>query len=217
MNLDFWVWFLMVIQQRSFGREALRRQTEAGSGGEEVHSSIPFSLSRDFVAFGKHNVEKDVSEYIKKEFDKKIGSDGKFYPTPIRRRPRRTLPEQIKRYATRKLQEEQLKKDQPTFLNAIADVEDASDNDSGDDMGQSYLCMHSRGEGGCCGKGLLAVDDEENSVAFLDSLLLGEWEDRVQRGLFHYDVTACKTKVIPGEYGFIAQLNEGRHLKKEAN
>ncbi|XP_076914877.1 GDP-L-galactose phosphorylase 2-like [Bidens hawaiensis] len=50
--------------------------------------------------------------------------------------------------------------------------------------------------------------------AFLDSLLLGEWEDRMERGLFRYDVTACKTKVIPGEHGFIAQLNEGRHLKK---
>ncbi|KAG9144088.1 hypothetical protein Leryth_013739 [Lithospermum erythrorhizon] len=51
-------------------------------------------------------------------------------------------------------------------------------------------------------------------VKFLDSLLLGEWEDRVQKGLFRYDVTACETKVIPGKYGFIAQLNEGRHLKK---
>ncbi|XP_004491414.1 GDP-L-galactose phosphorylase 1 [Cicer arietinum] len=55
---------------------------------------------------------------------------------------------------------------------------------------------------------------EELPVAFLDSLVLGEWEDRMQRGLFRYDVTACETKVIPGEYGFIAQLNEGRHLKK---
>ncbi|EPS59998.1 hypothetical protein M569_14805, partial [Genlisea aurea] len=49
---------------------------------------------------------------------------------------------------------------------------------------------------------------------FLNSLLLREWEDRMQRGLFRYDVTACETKVIPGKYGFIAQLNEGRHLKK---
>ncbi|RZC46189.1 hypothetical protein C5167_039139 [Papaver somniferum] len=54
----------------------------------------------------------------------------------------------------------------------------------------------------------------ESPVPFLDSLLLGEWEDRVQRGLFRYDVTACETKVIPGQSGFIAQLNEGRHLKK---
>ncbi|ESW18502.1 hypothetical protein PHAVU_006G046700 [Phaseolus vulgaris] len=55
---------------------------------------------------------------------------------------------------------------------------------------------------------------EHYPVAFLDSLILGEWEERMQRGLFRYDVTACETKVIPGEYGFIAQLNEGRHLKK---
>ncbi|KVH99155.1 hypothetical protein Ccrd_022614 [Cynara cardunculus var. scolymus] len=46
-------------------------------------------------------------------------------------------------------------------------------------------------------------DKKEPPFAFLDSLLLGEWEDRVERGLFRYDVTACETK-----------LNEGRHLKK---
>ncbi|XP_074584135.1 GDP-L-galactose phosphorylase 1-like [Curcuma longa] len=49
---------------------------------------------------------------------------------------------------------------------------------------------------------------------FLNTLLLGQWEDRMSRGLFRYDVTACETKVIPGKYGFVAQLNEGRHLKK---
>lgn len=49
---------------------------------------------------------------------------------------------------------------------------------------------------------------------FLNTLLLGQWEDRMNRGLFRYDVTACETKVIPGTQGFIAQLNEGRHLKK---
>ncbi|KAF8410768.1 hypothetical protein HHK36_003305 [Tetracentron sinense] len=63
-------------------------------------------------------------------------------------------------------------------------------------------------------KDLLSDCNRKPQVAFLDSLLLGEWEDRMQRGLFRYDVTACETKVIPGEYGFIAQLNEGRHLKK---
>ncbi|KAK0599753.1 hypothetical protein LWI29_008259 [Acer saccharum] len=63
-------------------------------------------------------------------------------------------------------------------------------------------------------KGLLGHETKELPVEFLDSLLLGEWEDRAQRGLFRYDVTACETKVIPGEYGFVAQLNEGRHLKK---
>ncbi|KAL7217086.1 hypothetical protein ACSBR1_028906 [Camellia fascicularis] len=63
-------------------------------------------------------------------------------------------------------------------------------------------------------KGLHAHENKEPPVAFLDSLLLGEWEDRMQKGLFRYDVTACETKVIPGGYGFVAQLNEGRHLKK---
>ena len=64
------------------------------------------------------------------------------------------------------------------------------------------------------GKDLALQECGEPPVAFLDSLILGEWEERMQRGLFRYDVTACETKVIPGEYGFIAQLNEGRHLKK---
>ncbi|KAJ3671623.1 hypothetical protein LUZ60_007702 [Juncus effusus] len=53
-----------------------------------------------------------------------------------------------------------------------------------------------------------------NSEFFLNTLLLGQWEDRLSRGLFRYDVTQCETKVIPGEQGFVAQLNEGRHLKK---
>ncbi|OWM85871.1 hypothetical protein CDL15_Pgr012121 [Punica granatum] len=63
-------------------------------------------------------------------------------------------------------------------------------------------------------KSLVGLEDSEAPMAFLDSLVLGEWEDRMQRGLFRYDVTACETKVIPGKNGFIAQLNEGRHLKK---
>uniref|UniRef100_A0A1J3FFY8 GDP-L-galactose phosphorylase 1 n=1 Tax=Noccaea caerulescens TaxID=107243 RepID=A0A1J3FFY8_NOCCA len=61
---------------------------------------------------------------------------------------------------------------------------------------------------------VISHETKEPPVAFLESLVLGEWEDRFQRGLFRYDVTACETKVIPGKYGFIAQLNEGRHLKK---
>lgn len=56
--------------------------------------------------------------------------------------------------------------------------------------------------------------NEEGAMSFLNDLLLGQWEDRMQKGLFRYDVTACETKVIPGNLGFIAQLNEGRHLKK---
>ncbi|KAL9226502.1 hypothetical protein vseg_002309 [Gypsophila vaccaria] len=56
--------------------------------------------------------------------------------------------------------------------------------------------------------------DQSASISFLHDLLLGQWEDRIRRGLFRYDVTLCETKVIAGICGFIAQLNEGRHLKK---
>jgi len=48
----------------------------------------------------------------------------------------------------------------------------------------------------------------------LDMLLMAEWEDRADQGLFRYDVTACECKVVPGAYGFVAQLNEGRASKK---
>ncbi|KAL3719504.1 hypothetical protein ACJRO7_004468 [Eucalyptus globulus] len=55
---------------------------------------------------------------------------------------------------------------------------------------------------------------EPPETSFLLNLLLGQWENQMNRGLFRYDVTTCKTKVIPSDYGFIVQLNEGRHLKK---
>ncbi|RYR45439.1 hypothetical protein Ahy_A07g031267 isoform A [Arachis hypogaea] len=72
------------------------------------------------------------------------------------------------------------------------------------------------------GKDLALQECGEPPVAFLDSLILGE----------HLAACFCSLKfgshlmavgrtyaerafpVIPGEYGFIAQLNEGRHLKK---
>lgn len=57
-------------------------------------------------------------------------------------------------------------------------------------------------------------DSSHPHSTFLDSLLLGKWESCMQKGLFRYDVSLCETKVIPGEHGFIAQLNEGRHLQK---
>ncbi|KAF8726366.1 hypothetical protein HU200_019828 [Digitaria exilis] len=56
-------------------------------------------------------------------------------------------------------------------------------------------------------------EDAASAMSFVN-ILLTQWEDRMARGLFRYDVTACETKVIPGNLGFVAQLNEGRHLKK---
>ncbi|XP_062201864.1 GDP-L-galactose phosphorylase 2-like [Phragmites australis] len=60
----------------------------------------------------------------------------------------------------------------------------------------------------------LRSQEDAATTKSLVNLLLTEWEDRMARGLFRYDVTACETKVIPGNLGFVAQLNEGRHLKK---
>ena len=48
----------------------------------------------------------------------------------------------------------------------------------------------------------------------LMTVLLSEWEDRAERGLFRYDVTQCPTRLLPGARGFLAQLNEGRLTKK---
>ncbi|KAG6394327.1 hypothetical protein SASPL_144911 [Salvia splendens] len=59
-----------------------------------------------------------------------------------------------------------------------------------------------------------SCDGKSPEKSYLNNLLLGQWENRMTRGIFRYDVTSCETKVIPGTYGFVAQLNEGRHLKK---
>ncbi|KAF8658085.1 hypothetical protein HU200_059551 [Digitaria exilis] len=61
--------------------------------------------------------------------------------------------------------------------------------------------------------GKSSQEDAASAMSFVN-ILLTQWEDRMARGLFRYDVTACETKVIPGNLGFVAQLNEGRHLKK---
>ncbi|GAV89546.1 hypothetical protein CFOL_v3_32960 [Cephalotus follicularis] len=61
---------------------------------------------------------------------------------------------------------------------------------------------------------VIASDKQPQISCFLYNLLLAEWEDRKNQGLFRYNVTACETKIIPSKYGFIAQLNEGRHNKK---
>lgn len=55
---------------------------------------------------------------------------------------------------------------------------------------------------------------DSEATSLLDTVLLAEWEDRAEQGLFRYDVTACPTKVVPGAYGFVAQYNEGRGSKK---
>eukprot|EP00270_Netrium_digitus_P021639 TRINITY_DN9371_c0_g1_i1.p1 TRINITY_DN9371_c0_g1~~TRINITY_DN9371_c0_g1_i1.p1 ORF type:complete len:483 (+),score=143.75 TRINITY_DN9371_c0_g1_i1:521-1969(+) len=57
-------------------------------------------------------------------------------------------------------------------------------------------------------------DESESGRSLFDTVLLAAWDDRFERGLFRYDVTACPTKVLEGSFGFVAQLNVGRHSKK---
>ncbi|KAK1668972.1 hypothetical protein QYE76_057131 [Lolium multiflorum] len=56
-------------------------------------------------------------------------------------------------------------------------------------------------------------EDGPNLSPFLRKLFK-EWDDRKARGLFHHDITACETKVLPGEHNFVATLIEGRDQKK---
>lgn len=48
----------------------------------------------------------------------------------------------------------------------------------------------------------------------LDNLILTEWESRARKGLFRYDVRECRTKLLPGSFRFVAQLNPGRLSQK---
>ncbi|KAA8519354.1 hypothetical protein F0562_013610 [Nyssa sinensis] len=50
------------------------------------------------------------------------------------------------------------------------------------------------------------IPEEDQSM--LDLLLLAQWEDRMWKGLFRYDVTTSEIKLIGGRRKFLAQLNE---------
>ena len=54
----------------------------------------------------------------------------------------------------------------------------------------------------------------EDAKSMVELVMLAMWEQCAEKGLFRYDVTACSTKTLPGLYGFLLQLNEGRATKK---
>ncbi|EFJ10427.1 hypothetical protein SELMODRAFT_427287 [Selaginella moellendorffii] len=58
------------------------------------------------------------------------------------------------------------------------------------------------------------MDTKGETIDFLHSFILAPWMEKQKLGLFRYDVTSCETKILSGDCGFIAQLNEGRHSKK---
>ncbi|XP_062096653.1 GDP-L-galactose phosphorylase 1-like [Humulus lupulus] len=64
---------------------------------------------------------------------------------------------------------------------------------------QSLMDHKSFGEVSC-------ISEDGDSI--LDTLLLSQWEDRVMKGIFRYDVTASEIKAVEGRKKFLAQLNE---------
>ncbi|XP_009362225.2 GDP-L-galactose phosphorylase 2 [Pyrus x bretschneideri] len=61
---------------------------------------------------------------------------------------------------------------------------------------------------GCAGRISCVLEGEEEE-SVLDSIVLAQWEDRMWKGLFRYDVTASEIKLVGGRKKFIAQFNEG--------
>eukprot|EP01025_Chloroclados_australasicus_P066320 TRINITY_DN910_c0_g1_i1.p2 TRINITY_DN910_c0_g1~~TRINITY_DN910_c0_g1_i1.p2 ORF type:complete len:484 (-),score=65.59 TRINITY_DN910_c0_g1_i1:198-1649(-) len=48
----------------------------------------------------------------------------------------------------------------------------------------------------------------------LDMATMKAWEERQEQGLLRYPMSDIQTKMVPGNYGFIVQFNEGRLTKK---
>ncbi len=91
----------------------------------------------------------------------------------------------------------------------------ANFSDAAQSWCRSWLSGASDEEGsGSEGRVPSPPSSDAEGTSLLDTVLLAEWEDRAEQGLFRYDVTACPTKVVPGAYGFVAQFNEGRGSKK---
>ena len=59
-------------------------------------------------------------------------------------------------------------------------------------------------------------EDEDllGAQGLLDSILLAEWEDRSQQGLFRYDVTACPTKDCPRRVRLHRTVQRGPCIQK---
>ncbi|GMI81915.1 VITAMIN C DEFECTIVE 5 [Hibiscus trionum] len=57
-------------------------------------------------------------------------------------------------------------------------------------------------------EGISCIAEEEQNM--LDAVLLSQWEDRMLKDLFQYDVTTSEIKVITGKMKFLSQLNEGQ-------
>lgn len=101
-----------------------------------------------------------------------------------------------------------------TRVRSFGELRDLEDWEEGRELprAESVSSKDSDSDAGSGDRSQLSFDPDQRSP--VDMTLLALWDMCNEEGLFRYDVTACSTKAIPGAYGFIAQLNEGRGSKK---
>jgi len=52
--------------------------------------------------------------------------------------------------------------------------------------------------------------------SYLDALVFSLWEAKARQGLLLYPLSSIRTRLVPGPWGFVAQINAGRAEKKRA-
>jgi len=96
---------------------------------------------------------------------------------------------------------------------SVPDVGDANDSNSAseenDDAASTESSTESDGD-------ITNAPVSNNPLAksYLDAIVMSGWEER--KDLFRYDLSDTETKIVPGRFAFVAQLNEGRATKKRA-
>ena len=52
-----------------------------------------------------------------------------------------------------------------------------------------------------------SVNDDENKESKFDGVLMSRWQRASDTGVCRYQLTNLKTKILPGKYGFVAQVS----------
>nr|XP_057931971.1 GDP-D-glucose phosphorylase 1 [Doryrhamphus excisus] len=57
-------------------------------------------------------------------------------------------------------------------------------------------------------------DDTPRTISRFDAAIQAGWTDRMERGLFRYNLGDLQTRILPGSCGFVAQLNVKRGTER---
>ncbi|XP_053128418.1 GDP-D-glucose phosphorylase 1 [Hemicordylus capensis] len=69
---------------------------------------------------------------------------------------------------------------------------------------------------GVAWQGERSVELAGHAPSHFDQALQSTWEDRLNRGLFRYRLGVLPTRILPGDVGFVAQLNIQRGAERRA-